>query len=317
MNIFITGITGQDGSYMAEKCIEQGHKVYGLVRRSSTNNLQNLKNILDKVTLLYGDVTDRNSVHNALLESNPGVIFNFASQTSVGKSFDTSEYTSLVNGIGTLSVFDEALHYNHQYGTNIKVYHASTSEMFGNTNFQIHTEDTPLNPLSPYGIAKTFAHNFAKLYRSLGLHVVCGICNNHSSIRQGDEFVTTKIINHAFDKKPITLGNIKAVRDFGCAVEYVDLIYKIMVCYDEQPDDYVFGTGLPNSIEEFVALAYAKCGLDYSKYLTIKHNLIRPVDIPYLVGNSDKMYKVFGFKPKVLLDELLDNRLTYLEHQVL
>lgn len=302
----ITGITGQDGSYLAELLLEKGYRVYGLLRRLSKPNLGNIKHILDKVRIIEGDLLDQSSLMTAFKNTMPDEIYNLAAQSFVGTSWTQPDHTSQVTGIGALHVFDAARHVCPK----ARIYQASSSEMFGNSPAP-QDENTPFNPQSPYGVAKVYAHYMAQVYRkSYGMFISCGICYNHESPRRGLEFVTRKI-THAIAEiiagktEPIKLGNINAKRDWGYAPEYVNAMW--MMLQQDLPDDYVIATGETHSVEEFLKNAFIYAGIApiIGVNIIMDPCLFRPSEVIELRGDYSKASSVLGWKPKTTFTELV------------
>jgi len=306
----ITGITGQDGSYLAGLLLEKGYDVYGLVRRLSKPNTENITQILNRVTLIEGDLTNQASLNSAVKQAIPDEVYNLASQSFVGTSWTQPELTANVTGLGALRVFEAA----RQVSPSIKIYQASSSEMFGNSPAP-QNEETPFIPRSPYGVAKLSAHSMARVYReSYGMFITCGILFNHESERRGMEFVTRKIAHAVAQfkagkrKEPLKLGNIKAQRDWGYAPDYVEAMW--LMLQQKNPGEYVIATGESHTIEEFVQEAFKVAGLDiktdWTKYISFNApELTRPAEVNLLRGDYSKVKKEFGWKPKVEFKELV------------
>lgn len=281
----ITGISGQDGSYMAELLLEKGYEVFGLIRRSSVYKLDRIEHLKHSIRLLDGDLTDENSIRDSLYIASPHEVYNLAAMSYVPNSWVAPEYTFNVNCLGLLRLIQVT-----SYET--KIYQASTSEMYGNSYPEF-------KPISPYGISKLAAHNLANAYRDRGRFICCGICFNHESPRRGDEFVTQKIAR--FAKNPVgrlKLGNLDASRDWGYAKDYVEAMWLMM--QQEKPDDYEIATGETHTIKEFLELALE----DYSSKVQIEEELKRPNEVHLLKGNPEKI-KSIGWTPKVGFKELV------------
>lgn len=328
MKALIIGINGQDGSFMAELLIEKGYEVYGMIRRSSTDNLKRLRNIINcnKLKLLYGDLTDSLSILNIIKKVEPDEIYNFGAQSDVKVSFDVPEYTANVDGIGVLRVL-EAVHLLHME-KKCKIYQSSTSELYGNTNTETQDENTPFVPDSPYAAAKLYAYNLCEIYKkAYGMYIVNGILFNHESERRGKEFVTRKITLAATKiakgmQEKLYLGNIYSKRDWGYAKDYVEIIYKMM--QKDKCDNYVIATGKQYSVKDFCEIAFKKVGIDLEWIgegieekginkntgkiiVEIDKEFYRPIDVTNLKGNPTKAIKNLGFNPnKTALDELID-----------
>lgn len=302
----ITGITGQDGSYLAELLLEKGYKVYGTVRRSSTaGGLQRIEHILDRITVMYADLTDSTSLVSAVLKSNPDEVYNLAAQSHVRHSFDVPQYTVDTDATGVLSLLEAV----RQYKPDARFYQASSSEMFGSSPAP-QSEETVFHPRSPYGAAKVAAHWYAINYReSYGMHVSCGILFNHESPRRGEEFVTRKItravaaINRG-DQSALALGNLDAKRDWGYAKEYVEGMWRML----QQPtgDDYVLATGETHTVEEFVARAFSRVGIDWREHVVIDPAFMRPAEVNVLQGDPSKAARVLNWKPETTFNALVD-----------
>ena len=287
----VTGITGQDGSYLAEFLLKKGYKVHGLVRRSSTFNTQRIDKIRDKITLHYGDMTDPFSLMWALKKSQPTEVYNLAAQSHVQVSWETPWYTAQTTGIGVLNLLESI----RVLKINPRIYQASTSELFSGKENCPQSEETPFDPRSPYGTAKLYGYQIAKNYReAFGMFICNGILFNHESPRRGNNFVTKKIVNQA-KSGTVTLGNLDASRDWGYAPEYMEMAWKML--QQQKPDDYVIATGETHTVREFVDWVEEAMG----KKLKIKvdRQYIRPNDVVYLCGNSNKAKEKLGWKPKV------------------
>lgn len=302
----ITGITGQDGSYLAEFLLKKGYKVYGLERRSSSKTRQNLEHIKDKITFISGDLLDESSLVHAIREANPHEIYNLAAQSFVHESWKQPVYTGEVTGLGAVRML-EAI---RQTNPKIKFYQASTSEMFGASKETPQNEKTPFYPRSPYGVAKLYAHWITVNYReSYGMFATSGILFNHESPRRGLEFVTRKITHTAVRIKlglahELRLGNLDAKRDWGYAGDFVELMWHMM--QQDTPEDFVIATGETHSIKEFVERAFSRLSLDWKKYVKIDTEFIRPAEVNLLIGDASKARKKFNWKPKVKFNELVD-----------
>ena len=304
----ITGVTGQDGTYLADFLLKKGYDVVGTFRRTSHNSLERLEQfeIIDKIDLVKMDLTDQISINKIIKNAQADEIYNLGAQSFVGVSFDQPLLTSNVNALGSLSVFDAV----KELSPHSKVYQASSSEMFGNSN-EIKNELTRMNPASPYGISKVFAHKTAQHYRNAyDLFIACGILFNHESPLRGLEFVTRKITYNlarikAQKKEKLVLGNIKAKRDWGFAGDYVQAMW--LMLQQKNPSDYVISTGESHSVEEFVEKAFEIAGLkNWDKYIEIDKRLIRPQDIDNLIGDSSKAQKELNWKPSMSYDSLVE-----------
>jgi len=303
----ITGITGQDGAYLAKLLLEKGYKVFGAHRKTSTKNFWRLDylNIYDKIDFLSFDLLDSKSISKMLKTSEPDIVFNYAAQSVVASSFDQPSYTSDVTGSGVIRMLDEIKNFDDK----IRFFQASSSEMFGNSP-GMKDENSPFKPRSPYGAAKVFAHQIANHYReAYNIFACCGILFNHESPLRGIEFVTRRITwNLARIKskkiKNFTLGNIYAKRDWGFAGDYVESMWQML--QQDKPDDYVVATGESHSVEEFLTLASEYAGLgDWHDFVKIDEFNMRPTDIDELTGDSSKARKKLGWKPKMEFNDLV------------
>ena len=312
----ITGITGQDGSYLAELLLEKGYLVHGLVRRSSTMNRDRIKHlhsnpkIYDKKLFFhYGDLADESSIREIIYKTKPDEIYNLAAQSHVKISFDIPEYTADITGIGPLRILGAIRDFQIETGRKIKFYQASSSEMFGEAP-PPQNENTKFNPQSPYGIAKVFAHNTTKLYKeAYGIFAVNGILFNHESPRRGENFVTRKITMgvakiKAGRERKLYLGNLNAKRDWGYAPEYMEAAWLMM--QRPKPDDFVIGTGETHTVREFIELAFKEAGLgNWKKYVEIDPQYYRPAEVNILVADAKKARKVLKWKPKTRFKDLV------------
>lgn len=309
----ITGITGQDGSFLAELLLNKGYEIYGLVRRLSKPNLDNIEYIADSINLIDGDLADQASVINAVNMSCPDEIYNLAAQSFVATSWQQAEYTCNVTGMGAFRVFDAARMVGKYIKGkdpehNIKVYQASSSEMFGDTP-PPQSELTQLNPRSPYGAAKAFAHNMAKVYRdSYDMYITCGILFNHESERRGIEFVSMKIANavariDAGLQKELRLGSLDAKRDWGYTKDYVEAMW--LMVQQERPDNFVIASGENHTIREFAEIAFDHVGLNWQDYVVVDQSFFRPAEIYDLRGDYSKAKKALGWEPKTSFKDLV------------
>ncbi len=301
----ITGITGQDGSYLAELLLEKGYEVHGLIRRLSTPNISRIQHILDKINLVEGDLTDQSSLNNVMRDIQPDEVYNLAAQSFVATSWNQPVLTGDVTGMGVVRLL-EAVRY---FCGDARVYQASSSEMFGKISESPQNENTKFYPRSPYGFAKVYAYWACVNYReSYNMHITNGILFNHESPRRGLEFVTRKItdgvarIYHGLAKE-LKLGNLDARRDWGYAGEYVKAMW--LMLQQDKPDDYVIATGESHSVREFVELAFNEVGLDWEEYVKVDPKFFRPAEVDYLVGDYSKAKMVLGWEPKVKFDELV------------
>lgn len=310
---FITGITGQDGSYLADLLLSKGYEVHGLVRRSSVYNRDRIEHLFKdaqhkntKFALYHGDLTDASNISRLIGDIEPDEIYNLGAQSHVRTSFDAPEYTSNVVALGTLRILEIIRDLKFKP----KFYQASSSEMFGKTKEAPQSEKTPFYPRSPYGIAKVFGYGVTVNYReAYGIHASNGILFNHESPRRGENFVTRKITTGiaeilAGKRDKIYLGNLNAKRDWGYAPEYVDAMWRIL--QQDKPDDYVIATGETHSIREFLTEAFSLAGIsDWGKYVGIDPIYYRPTEVDLLVGDPSKAKEKLGWEPKVKFKELI------------
>ena len=307
----ITGITGQDGSYLAELLLEKGYEVHGMLRRTSTFNRQRIDPIYNnpeinqgRFHLHYGDLADSPSIYKLMEQIGPQEIYNLAAQSHVKVSFENPEYTSDVVATGTLRLLEA----NRQTGVMARFYQASSSEMFGKVRETPQTELTPFHPRSPYGVAKVFAHQMTVNYReSYDMHASCGILFNHESPRRGENFVTRKItqsvakISKGLQDKLI-LGNLDAKRDWGYAKEYVEAMW--LMLQQETPDDYVIATNETHSVRDFLEIAFEHIGKDYKDYVEVSSAYYRPAEVDLLIGDFSKAKEQLGWQSKTSFADL-------------
>ncbi len=294
----ITGITGQDGSYLAEQLLEKGYEVYGLVRRLSTPNESRIKESMDRLVLLEGDLTDQSSLNVAVQTAMPDEVYNLAAQSFVATSWNQPLLTGDVTGLGVVRMLEAMRHFS----PDARFYQASSSEMFGTSPQPLKSEITPFHPRSPYAVAKVYGHYATINYReSYGLHCSNGICFNHESPRRGIEFVTKKISDGVARiacgrANELRLGNLDVQRDWGFAGDYVRAMW-LMLQRDE-PDDYVIATGESHSVRDFAALAFDHVGLNWEKYVQIDQRFMRPAEVPDLKGDASKARAELGWAPE-------------------
>lgn len=312
----ITGITGQDGSYLAELLLAKDYEVHGIIRRASTFNTARIEHFYKdphekdaKFFLHYGDLADANTIRKLIYKIQPDEIYNLGAQSHVRISFDIPEYTANITGLGTLRILEAIKDFQDNNEKRIKFYQASSSEMFG-SSLPPQNENTPFCPRSPYGCAKVFAFYSAKNYReAYGIFAVNGILFNHESPRRGETFVTRKItrgiarIKASLDKK-IYLGNLEAKRDWGYAPEYMEAAYLMM--QQEEPDDYVIGTGESHTIREFLELAFKHAGVsNWQDYIGIDPRYFRPTEVENLIADSSKAKEKLGWEAKIKFSDLV------------
>jgi len=308
----ITGITGQDGSYLAELLLLKGYEVFGIIRRSSSFNTARIDHLYKDphepnphLKLVYGDLNDASSLNAVLRTVQPDEIYNLAAQSHVKVSFDVPEYTGEVTALGTLRLL-EAI---RDLGLKPKFYQASSSELFGKVLESPQRETTPFYPRSPYGCAKAYAFHITRNYReAYGLHASNGILFNHESPRRGETFVSRKITRAATRIKvglqeTLYLGNLEAKRDWGYAPEYVDAMWRML--QQETPDDFVIATGQTHSVKEFVEETFGFLGLDWRRHVKVDPRYLRPTEVDLLVGDASKAHQKFGWKPRVTFKELV------------
>lgn len=300
----ITGITGQDGSYLAELLLSKGYRVYGLVRRSSSVNIERISHIEEDITLLPGDLLDQNSLANAIRQSQPDEIYNLAAQSFVATSWSQPELTGQFTALGVTRIL-EAI---KTEDPKIRFYQASSSEMFGSTP-PPQSEKTTFHPRSPYGVSKLYGHFATINYReSYGMFACSGILFNHESPRRGLEFVTRKVSDAVARIKlgvldKMTIGNLDAKRDWGFAGDYVRAMW--MMLQQDQPGDYVIATGISKSVRELIDVAFKVVGMDYHDYVTVDQSLLRPAEVDYLCGDSSAARERLGWAPEIAFEQLV------------
>ena len=302
----ITGITGQDGSYLAELLLEKGYEVYGLVRRSSAPNLWRIEHLLDRITLKAGDLLDQLSIIRAIEQVQPTEFYNLAAMSFVPASWDQPMLTGEYNAQGVTRVLDAI----RQVAPKIRFYQASSSEMFGKVLEVPQRETTPFYPRSPYGVSKVFAHYITVNYReSYDLFAVSGMLFNHESPRRGLEFVTRKVTDGVARIKlgmadSLSMGNLDAQRDWGFAGDYVRAMWLML----QQPNatDYVIATGVSHSVRELIEIAFGRVGLDWQKYVSVDPSLLRPAEVEHLLGDSSKARNELNWTPQVSFSQLIE-----------
>ena len=310
----VTGVTGQDGSYLAELLLEKGYEVHGLRRRSSTFGTQRIEHLIfgaePKVQLHYGDLSDGNGLVRLIREICPHEVYNLAAQSHVRVSFDQPAYTADVTAVGTLRLLEAIRDVQDDTGEQIRFYQASSSEMFGKVVETPQKETTPFYPRSPYGVAKVYAHWITVNYReSYGLHASCGILFNHESPRRGETFVTRKITRAATRIKlgmqeKLHLGNLDAQRDWGFAGDYVEAMW--LMLQQDEPDDYVVATNELYSVRDFCEKTFSRLGLDYRNHVEIDPRYYRPAEVELLLGSSAKARTKLGWIPQTSFEQLVD-----------
>jgi GDPmannose 4,6-dehydratase len=302
----ITGVTGQDGSYLAELLLEKGYEVHGLIRRSSSFNTGRIDHIFDKLQLVHGDLTDSGAITDVISMVRPDEIYNLGAQSHVRVSFDVPRYTADVDAIGALNLLQAV----KAVKPDARVYQASSSELFGMPIEVPQNENTPFYPRSPYGIAKQFGYWTAVNYReSYGTFASNGILFNHESPRRGETFVSRKITKAAARIKlglqqELLLGNLDAKRDWGYAKEYVECMWRML--QHSKPDDFVVATGETHTVRDFLGVAFSYVGLDWTKYVGIDPKYYRPAEVDILQGDASKAEKMLGWKPKVKFQQLVE-----------
>jgi GDPmannose 4,6-dehydratase len=303
---FITGVTGQDGSYIAEFLLDKGYEVFGMTRRASTENVERIGHLVDKLTLVQGDLLDPPSLDAALRAARPQEVYNLAAQSFVPTSWNQPVLTAEFTAVGVTRML-EAI---RAVDPSIRFYQASSSEMFGKVREVPQTEMTPFHPRSPYGVAKVYGHYITVNYReSYDLYAVSGILFNHESPRRGLEFVTRKIsdgvarIKHGLSDE-LRLGNLDAERDWGFAGDYVEAMW--LMLQQDEPSDYVVATGEPHSVREFVELAFERAGLDWEQHVVLDPQFLRPAEVDQLIGDSSKARSQLGWEPRTSFRELVE-----------
>jgi GDPmannose 4,6-dehydratase len=302
----ITGITGQDGSYLAELLLGKGYEVFGLVRRAATPSTERIAHILDKVHLLVGEMTDQGSLLDAMEVSQADEVYNLAAQSFVGDSWTVPISTGDVDGLGVTRML-EAI---RRVKPEARFYQAATSEMYGMVHEVPQTETTPFHPRSPYGVGKVYGFFITLNYReSYGMHASNGILFNHESPRRGLEFVTRKITDHVARLKlgtasELRLGNLDCKRDWGYAGDYVELMWRML--QEDEPDDYVAATGETHTVREFCEIAFSHVGFDWEKYVVVDQKFVRPAEVELLLGDPSKAKAKLGWEPKVSFRSLVE-----------
>ena len=311
----ITGINGQDGSYLAELLLDKGYEVHGTLKRNSVseNQTSRLDNVYDKLKLHYADLTDLSSLISVIQKVKPVEVYNLAAQSHVRISFDQPLYTAQATGVGTLNMLEAV----KLVDPTIKVYQASSSEMFGNNidDDGYQRETTPMNPVSPYGCAKVFSYNICRNYRnSYGMKIWNGILFNHESPRRGTNFVTNKVVKAAVRislglQDNLHLGNLDATRDWGHAKDYVEAMW--LMLQTDNPDDYVCATGISHSVKDLCEYTFSNLGLDFREYVIVDEKHFRPEELENLKGDSSKMRKSLSWEPKYTFESMIDEMINY------
>ena len=316
----ITGITGQDGSYLAELLLDKGYEVHGMVRRSSTESFERIEHVHDRLTLHQADLLDQLSLIEVVREARPDEVYNLAAQSFVPASWKQPVLTGEFTAIGVTKMLEAVRLVNKS----IRFYQASSSEMFGKVREVPQTELTPFHPRSPYGVAKAYGHYITVNYReSYGMFACGGILFNHESPRRGKEFVTRKIsygvarIKHGLDRE-LRLGNLDARRDWGFAGDYVRAMW--MMLQQPAPEDFVISSGTTHSVQEFVELAFGAAGLDWRKHVVVDPKFVRPAEVDLLLGDPSRAKRVLGWEPTVdfagLVKMMVDSDLALVEREI-
>lgn len=301
----ITGITGQDGSYLAEFLLKKGYRVVGMVRRASVERFERLEQIRDDIELIQGDLTDQSSLDEAIREVAPDEVYNLAAQSFVPTSWNQPVLTGDVTGLGVTRVL-EAI---RKYRPEARFYQASSSEMFGKVHESPQTERTPFYPRSPYGVAKVYAHWITVNYReSYGIYACSGILFNHESPRRGPEFVTRKVSDSVARIKAgklerLKMGNLEAKRDWGYAGDYVEAMWRML--QQDEPGDFLVATGVAHSVRDLLDAAFQAADLDWQDYVEIDPKLIRPAEVDTLVGDATRAREILGWEPKMTFEQLM------------
>ena len=301
----ITGITGQDGSYLAELLLDHGYEVIGVVRRTSSDSQERIAHLIDRITIVPGDLLDEASLTRLLTEFRPSEVYNLAAQSFVQTSWSQPVLTGEITGLGVTRLLDAI----RQVDPTIRFYQASSSEMFGKVMETPQTETTPFYPRSPYGVAKVYGHWITVNYReSYGLHASSGICFNHESPRRGLEFVTRKVTNAVARIKlgtqtRLALGNLDSHRDWGYAADYVTAMW--LMLQQDEPGDFVIATGETHSVRELCELAFRHVGLDWEDHVVVDERFIRPAEVDLLIGDAGRAHERLGWKPQTSFGELI------------
>lgn len=301
----ITGVTGQDGSYLAEFLLNQGYEVYGMVRRTSTVRYERIRHIQDKITLVQGDLSDQTSLNRAIADIQPDEVYNLAAQSFVPTSWNQPAFTGDITGIGVTRML-EAI---HTMKPDTRFYQASSSEMFGKVQAVPQNETTPFYPRSPYGVAKVYGHWITVNYReSYDMFAVSGILFNHESPRRGLEFVTRKVSYHAAKIKlgmanELRMGNLEAQRDWGYAPDYVEAMWHML--QQDTPEDFVVATGKTHTVQRLLEVAFGCIDLDWQNYYVQDPSYMRPAEVDLLIGDPAKAHAKLGWEPEVSFEEMI------------
>jgi GDPmannose 4,6-dehydratase len=302
---FITGITGQDGSYLAEILLEKDYELYGMIRRSSSFNTARIDHVFSEIELVFGDLTDGSVLNQLMRTIRPDEVYNLGAQSHVRVSFDVPEYTADADAMGTLRLLDAI----REEDVHCRFYQASSSEMFGQAREVPQTEETPFHPRSPYGVSKVFSYWITRNYReAYGMYAVNGILFNHESPRRGPTFVTRKITRAVGailrgEQDNLALGNLDARRDWGYARDYMEGAWRMLQA--NEADDYVLATGETHSVREFLEEAFGYAGLDWNDYVVIDPRYFRPAEVDHLIGDYSKARERLGWEPTVRFEELV------------
>jgi GDPmannose 4,6-dehydratase len=302
----ITGVTGQDGSYLAEFLLEQGYDVYGLVRRTSSINFERIRHIQERITLISGDMHDQTSLNQALAKVRPQEVYNLAAQSFVPTSWEQPVLTGDITALGVTRILDAI----RTVDPSIRFYQASSSEMFGKVQEVPQRESTPFYPRSPYGVAKVYGHWITVNYReSYDMHATSGILFNHESERRGREFVTHKVTYAAAKislgmANELRLGNLDSQRDWGYAGDYVRAMW--LMLQQDHPEDFVIATGKTHTVKRLVEVAFACLDLEWEKYVVQDEKFVRPAEVDLLIGDPSKAKKILGWEPSVTFEELIE-----------